>query len=266
MTEIGQSSYHLPTVVGVEGQRSGARERNGAEGAIDQAPPFQIIPIRQVQVYREVVRQLDGLVSTLSPGDRLGSERELAERLRVSRVSVREALRALEGMGKVEVRRNAGTYVVDPAGRLDIDQIRGGLPADTTYLGWLSQLRSALEVKVVELVGRRRADLAPVRLLLQQAGEELAREPAADPAMDLRFEVLLAQLAENPVLQRAQRMAHRLWVTGWADAGLSPGDRHAFHREHEAILAALEGGKVALATRLMRDHVDRPVVRGGERT
>lgn len=229
----------------------------------DQAPPFQILPIRQVQVYREVFRQLDGLASSLRPGDRLGSERELAERLNVSRVSVREALRALEGMGKVEVRRNAGTYVVDPAGRFDIDQIRAGLPADTAYLGWLSQLRSAIEVKVVEIVGRRRADLAPVRRLLQQAADELDRDPAEDPAQDLRFEALLAQLVENPLLQRAQRMVHRLWVTGWSDAGLSPGDRHDFHREHEAILAALESGQVPLASRLMRDHVDRPVV--GER-
>ncbi|MBO0707984.1 MAG: FadR family transcriptional regulator [Candidatus Dormibacteraeota bacterium] len=241
---------------------SEADEPDGVQATKDQAPPFQIIPIHQVQVYREVLRQLDGLVSGLRPGDRLGSERELAERLRVSRVSVREALRALEGMGKVEVRRNAGTYVVDPAGRLDIDHIRGGLPADSTYLGWLSQLRSAIEVKVVELVGRRRPDLAPARRVLQEAGEELGRDPGEDRAMDLRFEVVLAQLVENPVLQRTQRMVHRLWVTGWADAGLSPGDRHDFHREHGAILAALESGKVALAARLMRDHVDRPVVRG----
>ena len=226
------------------------------------APPFEIIPIQQVHVYREVFRQLDRLASTLAPGDRLGSERELAERLQVSRVSVREALRALEGMGKVEVRRNAGTYVVDPAGRLDIDQIRGGLPADADYLGWLSQLRAAIEVKVVELAGRRRADLAPARRILDQVGDELARDPAEDPAMDLRFEVVLGQLVENPLLERAQRMVHRLWVTGWSDAGLSPGDRHAFHREHEAILAALESGRVPLATQLMRDHVDRPVVAG----
>lgn len=245
---------------------SKAGEPDGAEVTEDHAPPFQIIPIHQVQVYREVLRQLDGLVSRLGPGDRLGSERELAERLRVSRVSVREALRALEGMGKVEVRRNAGTYVVDPDGRLDIDRIRGGLPADSTYLGWLSQLRSAIEVKVVELVGRRRPDLAPARRVLQEAGEELGRDPGEDRSMDLRFEVVLAQLVENPVLQRTQRLVHRLWVTGWADAGLSPGDRHDFHREHGAILAALESGKVALAARLMRDHVDRPVVGGRGRT
>ncbi len=250
--------------MGVKTERSSRRDERDERDAVqvtgDQARPFEIIPIPQVRVYREVLRQLDRLASTLRPGDRLGSERELAERLQVSRVSVREALRALEGMGKVEVRRNAGTYVVDPAGRLDIDHFRGGLPADATYLGWLSQLRAAIEVKVVELVGRRHPDLAPARSLLQQAGDELRRDPAEDPAMDLRFEVLLAQLGENPLLQRAQRMVHRLWVTGWSDAGLSPGDRHAFHREHEAILAALESGKVPLATRLMRDHVDRPVV------
>jgi GntR family transcriptional repressor for pyruvate dehydrogenase complex len=222
--------------------------------------PFEIIPIRQVDVYREVLRQLDGLVGSLRPGDRLGSERELAERLNVSRVSVREALRALESMGRVEVRRNAGTYVLDPDGGLPGDALRRGLEVDTRYLQWLSELRSAIETKIVELVARRRADLGPVRALVRQAGDELAERPGQDGMMDMRFEVLLAQAAGNELLTRMQRMVHRLWVAGWAEAGLSPGDRHAFHAEHEAILAALEAGDGARAVELMHDHVDRPVV------
>lgn len=223
--------------------------------------PFDITPIRQVHVYREVFRQLDGLVSSMRPGDRLSSERDLAGRLHVSRVSVREALRALQSTGKVEVRRNAGTYVLDPEG-LHSEHIRGGLPADAAYLGWLAELRSAIEVKVVELVGTHGADLAPVRRLLEQAVDELDRNQTAGPATDLRFEGLLAQLVGNPLLQRTQRMVHRLWVTAWSDAGLPAGDRRGVHREHEAILAALESGDATLATRLTRDHVGPPVVVG----
>jgi GntR family transcriptional repressor for pyruvate dehydrogenase complex len=222
--------------------------------------PFQIIPIRQVDVYREVLRQLDGLVSSLRPGERLGSERELAEQLNVSRVSVREALRALESMGKVEIRRNAGTYVLDPNGSLPIEPLRMGLPVDARYLQWLAELRSAIETKVVELVGRQKVDLTPVWALLRQAGDELAARPGEDGMMDMRFEVLLARLAGNPLLIQMQRMVHRLWVASWAEAGLSPGDRHLFHAEHEGILEALEAGDVDRAMELMHDHVDRPVV------
>lgn len=226
----------------------------------DPRASFEIAPIHQVDVYREVFRQLDALASSLTPGDRLGAERDLAERLHVSRVSVREALRALESMGKVEIRRNAGIYVVDPNGSMPIEHVRGGLPADADYLQWLTELRAAIETKVVEVVARVDADLAPVHALLEQAGVELAAEPGADLTMDLRFESQLAHLAGNPLLVRVQLLVHRLWVAGWAEAGLSPGDRHAFHREHLAILAALDQGDGQRAMQLMHDHVDRRVV------
>ena len=229
----------------------------------DPREPFHLRPIPQVDVYREVLRQLDALVGSMRSGERLGAERDLAEQLGVSRVSVREALRALESMGKVEVRRNAGTYVVDPDGRLPVDQLRGGLPVDAEYLQWLTELRAAIETKVIELAGRRGADLAPVRELLERAGAELATT-AEDTMMDVRFEVLLARLAGNPVLARTQQLVHRLWVAGWAEAGLSPGDRREFHAEHLAILAALEAGDTDLAVRRMHEHVDRPVP-GAER-
>ncbi|MFZ0214835.1 MAG: GntR family transcriptional regulator [Candidatus Dormiibacterota bacterium] len=222
--------------------------------------PFHLLPIRQVAVYREVLRQLDALVATLRPGDRLGAERELAEQLGVSRVSVREALRALESMGKVEVRRNAGTYVVDPIGGLPIEQLRGGLAVDDQYLQWLTELRSAVEQKVIEVAGRRHVDLAPVQELLRRSATELASWTGSDPSMDLRFEALLARLGGNPLLLRTQQAIHRLWVAGWAEAGLSPGDRHAFHAEHEAMFSALAAGQLTRAVELMHDHVDRPVV------
>jgi DNA-binding GntR family transcriptional regulator len=98
-----------------------------------------------------------------------------------------------------------------------------------------------------------------VRELLERAAAELAGASAEDTMMDVRFEVLLARLAGNPVLGRTQQLVHRLWVAGWAEAGLSPGDRREFHAEHLAILAALEAGDSEGAVRRMHEHVDRPV-------
>jgi len=80
-------------------------------------------PVRPRRIYEDIVRQIQGLIAErqLQPGDRLPSERELAELLSVSRASVREALRVLSAMGLVEVRSGDGTFVrqapapVDPA-------------------------------------------------------------------------------------------------------------------------------------------------------
>src|SRR5262249_13744699 len=66
-----------------------------------------------------IVDQIRGLIrdEKLRPGDRLPSERELGERMRVSRVTVREALRVLEASGLVEIRVGAkgGSFVTSPS-------------------------------------------------------------------------------------------------------------------------------------------------------
>jgi len=76
-----------------------ARRRVGRRIKPPEWPSLE--PIRNTRIYEEIVRQIRALVADgkLKSGDRLPPERELTERFRVSRTSVREALRALEGTG-----------------------------------------------------------------------------------------------------------------------------------------------------------------------
>src|SRR5215216_7949306 len=88
--------------------------------------PFEIVPIKRVDVYGSVLAQLNALISEsgMKPGDLLPSGRELVERLKVSRVLVREALRALEGMGKIEIRSTAGSFLIPPNGNAMVTQLK----------------------------------------------------------------------------------------------------------------------------------------------
>ncbi|MDQ0858105.1 FadR/GntR family transcriptional regulator [Bacillus sp. V2I10] len=67
------------------------------------------------KVYIEILRQIRSIIHKdgLSAGDKIPSERELAELLNAGRSSVREALRALELLGMIETRRGEGTYIKD---------------------------------------------------------------------------------------------------------------------------------------------------------
>ncbi|QDP40847.1 FadR/GntR family transcriptional regulator [Radiobacillus deserti] len=67
----------------------------------------------KVKVYEEVLSEIRNYITNhqLSPGDKLPSERELAEQLDAGRSSVREALRALELLGLIETRRGEGTFL-----------------------------------------------------------------------------------------------------------------------------------------------------------
>src|SRR3954471_18194980 len=70
-------------------------------------------PIRRSRIYENIVNQIQRRIQDgeLHPGDQLPPERVLAETFRVSRASVREALRALELRGLIEGKQGGGTFV-----------------------------------------------------------------------------------------------------------------------------------------------------------
>ena len=78
--------------------------------------PFR--PVTSEKLSAAVVRQIEELIlrGILRPGERLPAERELAERLGVSRPSLRDALSELQGTGLLATRPGAGVYVADVLG------------------------------------------------------------------------------------------------------------------------------------------------------
>lgn len=220
--------------------------------------PFKIYPIRRVDVYQAVLGQLEAMIQELPTGSRLPPERELVERLKVSRVSVREALRALESMGKIEIRRNQGSYVVDPKRTIIASHLRSVVPKGDDLIDHLVHVRAAIEDRVVACI-KPTTDLAPVKAMLESTALELESEDLEPGSLDMRFEVMLGRLTGNPLLTELQDSIHELWIEAWTDRGVAPGDRKQLHDEHMAIYQALERNDIDEARKLMSQHVDRPV-------
>src|SRR4030088_267339 len=76
-------------------------------------PDVLLEPVKRSRIYENIVEQIHALIreGRWAPGDQIPPERELAERFRVSRTSVREALRALEMQGVIESRQGGGTFI-----------------------------------------------------------------------------------------------------------------------------------------------------------
>jgi GntR family transcriptional repressor for pyruvate dehydrogenase complex len=223
-------------------------------------PAFEIVPIERVDVHDLVLTRLTALVteSGLKPGDRLPPERELVERLRVSRTTVREALRVLESMGKIEIRRNAGSFVVEPSANAISTQLKAAHPISVEFLGYLVDVRAAVEDRVVTVMARMpERDLTEARATLARARDEFASGGYERGSLDLRFEAALCRATGNPLLLELQRSIHELWVEAWSEFRIAPGDRWELHEDHCAILAAIESGDVVEARELMSNHVDR---------
>ena len=112
-------------------------------------------------LYHQVVNNIRELVlkGQLKIGEKLPSERELAEMYGVSRVPVREALKTLEFMGIVQSLRGDGVYVREIQTSDLLENIEFAVQDDVNdMLLELFEAREAIEVKAVQLAALRRTD------------------------------------------------------------------------------------------------------------
>ena len=229
----------------------------GGEVPADVAEAAVFRPVRAGNAFEETVERLLqavrlGIVGT---GERLPPERELAARLGVSRVTLREAIRALADAGLVESRRGrtGGTFVV--ADRARPGTLAGAEPGPDALRDAL-RLRRVLEVGAVELAAERtltpsvRADL--VHRLEAAAATSLGEHRAADS----RLHLALAEAAGSPSLVTAVADV-RMRVNAHLDRiPFLPPNLANSHSQHREVVAAVLAGDPGAARAAMRGHLD----------
>lgn len=130
------------------------------------------------------IQQLEGMILSgeLRPGDRLPTERELADEMKISKTVVHEGLRELHRLGFLDIASRRGVTVADYAQTGSLETLRaimdfhGGLP-DAKTAGSILQLRYYLEGPAMEELAARHtpADMAALQALQRQA-EQAAQE------------------------------------------------------------------------------------------
>ena len=215
----------------------------------------------QERLYVRVARRIAELISSgeVKPGEKLPSERDLAEMLKVSRPSVREAMIALEVSGLIEVRTGSGIYVTKAApGQSD------SLPAIVADDGIgpfeILEMRLLIEPEACALAAER---ISPAQLAQLRAHYESMQNTNGTPEMETHdgaFHRLIAAATENTAIEKTVSW---LWELR-RQSELSRG----FHRliieegtypvldEHEQILLALEAKDADRARLAMRAHLE----------
>jgi DNA-binding FadR family transcriptional regulator len=218
-------------------------------------------PVRSGNAFEETVERLLTAIKLgiVTPGSRLPPERALAERLAVSRVTLREAIGALQHSGYVESRRGryGGTFVNRVLPELtpgDGPPPAGGADLDDTLT-----LRAVLEVGAADQAARRRGLVdAPAGGRLVACAADCAR--AADLGeyrrFDSRFHLAVAEEARSPSLTAAVADA-RMRVNSFLDA-IPVLERNVAHSElqHRRIVAAIVAGDTEGARHAMAEHLD----------
>ncbi|MGQ9369265.1 FadR/GntR family transcriptional regulator [Azospirillum sp. ST 5-10] len=225
-----------------------------------------LTPIARQQVPEMVARQLQQLIGRqkLKAGDRLATERDLAEALQVSRAAVREGLKLLAGYGVVEVRPNIGIFVKEPQRLVLLDPSSLGSEERRRMLVQATAVRRLIDCEAAELAARNASDddLDGIRRYLTEADSEPMRTRLAF-AIDLNFEAMVAAASGNPYLAAVQREAHQYFRSAWESCGFIPRPADARSGQHWRIFEAIAAHDPARARTLMFEHLQPESLSGG---
>ncbi|GFM36715.1 FadR/GntR family transcriptional regulator [Desulfovibrio psychrotolerans] len=214
--------------------------------------------VRRVRLHEEIVAQIRELIERgeLKSGDRLPAERRLAEIFRVSRHSVREAIRALEQQQIVTSRLGDGTYVLEKKEEQVIEPLATALEKCRGKLAEVLELRKLIEPQIASLAARHVTDaqLAGLRAQLDVQIAEIRGGNSGSEA-DCEFHKLIAAATGNSVLLEMVSRIHDL-VEESRDFTLQNDHRRDWAIEtHERILKALQERDPDAAFREMHDHI-----------
>ncbi|MEU2063579.1 FCD domain-containing protein [Streptomyces sp. NPDC013455] len=226
-----------------------------AGGAVDRLTPV-LRPVRAGNGFEEALEQILQVVrlGLVPGGERLPAERDLAERLGISRVTLREVLKVLQDQGLVEARRGryGGTFVLprpDAGGEVELRRRIAEVDIEDVL-----RFREVLEVGAAGLC-------AAHGLTEEQAGrlrealERTHEAPLADyRRADTLLHLTLAELCGSPSLT-AQYAAVRATVNDLLDCiPLLVRNLEHSQRQHTALVEAVLDGDADGAREMMREH------------
>jgi GntR family transcriptional regulator, transcriptional repressor for pyruvate dehydrogenase complex len=219
-------------------------------------PQFEAI--RKNKVYEEVALQLERLIlKKLHPGDKLPAERELADMLKVSRGSIRDAIRSLELMGLVEPRQGVGTVVCEVSAESLISPLTGLLVRQEQHISELLDFRKMLEPGLAARAASHASaeEIAELESILARQEEKINRgELAIDEDSEFHYNVAVA--SNNSVVLKLLDILMDLLRETRERSLQMKGRPQKSLMGHRRILAAIkrhdtEGAKVA-----MRRHIE----------
>jgi len=215
-------------------------------------------PIKSTRIYEEIIRQIKNLVQEgkLKSGDQLPPERELAERFKVSRASVREAFRALESVGLLEIRPGEGTFVREVSVESLIEPLALVILTQRKAVGELFEARRLLEPAIAGLAARRatREEIVEMERILEEQASEVAAGRTG-LAQDAAFHAAIASSAHNRAITRIVHALMDLLSQSREESLQIPGRPVRSHQDHRKIVEAVRRRDGPGAQNAMLNHI-----------
>jgi DNA-binding FadR family transcriptional regulator len=225
------------------------------------SPPQLFRTVRVARASHDVVQQIKTHIfeGNLAPGDRLPSEKQLAEQFGLSRITVRDAMRVLESQGLITIRVGAGggAFVANPDTASANELLTDLLRLQRANVRELIEARLVIETSIIEYAAQRatRDDIAAMQRAIDGARAARTNGDSHFTRHSVDFHVALAQAAKNSVLLFTVNSFRTLFYEVLEK--LIPDDLMAQRAiaDHQKILDAIANHDPEHAQQLMRDHL-----------
>ncbi|GGJ93895.1 hypothetical protein GCM10007063_15550 [Lentibacillus kapialis] len=151
----------------------------------------------------EIVRMIkDNLLNgTLKPGDKLPTEKELMEQIGVSRTPVREAVKTLEAIGVIQIKRGEGMFITNNVSHFTLNPLIFSLIMHSHDMEEMIKFRQHFEVLLMNMIiTQKQTDIHPIEKVYQSQTERMQPElsPEELVEIDLEFHYAVLEATNNP--------------------------------------------------------------------
>lgn len=163
--------------------------------------------VQHTNIAQQVIDQIRNVIlkGELKPGDKLPPEAELVQKFRVSRQTLREALRALEYLGLIEMRKGitGGAFVAEVDMEVTLASLANFLYFKNVSIEHISEVRKAIEPHCARLAAERISEEGLQRLNTALKESEELSSDVYSPELtrsEIRFHRIIANTTENPIM------------------------------------------------------------------
>jgi len=218
----------------------------------------QLQEVKKEKIFQEIVRQIHHLIKSgsLKAGDKLPPERDLARVFKVSRASVREAIRYLESSGLVRARVGDGTYVETDTVENIIEPLASIISGEKENLSEIFAIRKMVEPHLAFLAAAKASDTQIAELAeILQSQKGMVENGIKFTEIDYTFHLKIAVLSGSKVYLKLYTTLARM-INQTREEFLQEGDRpHRSIEGHQFILHAFSSREPAKARLAMLTHL-----------
>lgn len=168
---------------------------------------------RSTEVVSQIKKSL--LDGTLKPGDKLPTEAELVEQLGISRTPVREAIKILESIGVIEIKRGTGMFITKQPSQFSLNPLIFSLIMHNQNLDKLIEFRQHFEILMMNVIKTnwKEEKLKTIKDVYEYQQETLNSELSAEELaeIDLKFHYALLEATENEFIIEIGKTIYELY-------------------------------------------------------